>query len=88
MVSHSGRGIKVGELVAWLCSAFVGSLGPNEAYQKQPKCQDQRHAGHMDADIDGIVVIGAILLPISSFQPVWVDANSRSAIVFRGRETW
>ena len=56
-------------------------------YQKQPKCEDQRHTSHMDADIDGIVVIGAILLSISNFRVVWVDAHSRSAIVFRGRET-
>lgn len=89
MVSHSGRGMSVGELVAWFQSVSVHGLrekagGTN---QKYPKCQNQRHAGHMDADIDGIVVVGAILLSISKCRGVWVDANSQSAIAFRGRET-
>ena len=36
-------------------------MGWGLAYQGKPRDKDQRHAHHVDSDIDGIVVIGTVL---------------------------
>ena len=69
-MSHSGRGMTVGEFVPCLWSVSVKGQRGGKLYQKQCECQNQRHAGHMDADIDGIVMVGAILLSISKCRTV------------------